>query len=540
MTVPVGLPGLRFTAVRPSPEPSPLRSDVAAFIGATRRGPADPIQAIRVEGWREYIRIFGGLAPDAHTTYAVRGYFANGGEVAWIVRLCGQRPAPVVAHTEWAVGEVDVIGGTWSPDARGRQYHAPLKYRIDASSPGDWANGTTVRIRYWERGPTGAPTLDFAVQAPNEPPEYVIGVSPEALEDPTINIGSAYIHLTRTDGPAGVMTIARGPRWFEWQIPTPLSGGTASNPRYAEYRAAAACITDTPEVALIAVPDLRSHLDDRNVEDITLQLLDDAARLNDRVVVLDLPESPPRGQRVVDATTILRVAAGDDIKFGPNATGDRAVRAGAAYHPWLRVDDPLATVEPRQRTVPPSGHVAGVISRLDRERGAQHTPANAELLDAFDLTPRFDDDEEVALFEAGVNLLRCAPGRGLVVWGGRTLDPSRNGRFLAHRRLIHRLVRAIRRVAEPLVFETNGPEQWLVLVRAITTVLLETWERGGLKGSRADEAFRIQCDHFTNPREERDAGRMTCLIEVAPAAPMEFIELRVVLSAEGRLEVFET
>ena len=52
--------------------------------------------------------------------------------------------------------------------------------------------------------------------------------------------------------------------------------------------------------------------------------------------------------------------------------------------------------------------------------------------------------------------------------------------------------------------------------------------------------FRVQCDDKTNPPEERGLGRVMCLIEVAPAVPMEFIELRVSLSAEGVLEVFES
>jgi len=212
-------------------------------------------------------------------------------------------------------------------------------------------------------------------------------------------------------------------------------------------------------------------------------------------------------------------------------------RAAAVYHPWVAVQDPLGGIAKPLKRIPPSGPVAGLISRLDRERGAQHTPANAELIDGIDLSRQFTPAEQEALFSGRVNLLRCAPGRGLVVWGGRTLDTDSSGRFVAHRRLIHRLVRGIRRVAQPLVFEINGPELWLTFVRAVTSLLLEAWRRGGLKGSRPEEAFRVQCDEKTNPPEERDLGRVLCTIEVAPAVPMEFIELRVALSADGRLEV---
>ena len=149
-----------------------------------------------------------------------------------------------------------------------------------------------------------------------------------------------------------------------------------------------------------------------------------------------------------------------------------------------------------------------------------------------------DPAEQAQCNVAGINLLRCFAGNWLQVWGGRTLSAEQ--RFIAHRRLIHRLVRAIRRVAEPLVFDINGPEMWLTLARSITTVLLEAWRAGALKGAQPNEAFRVRCDEKLNTPEEQDLGRVHCEIELAPATPMEFILLRVSLSGDGRLEVFES
>jgi len=210
------------------------------------------------------------------------------------------------------------------------------------------------------------------------------------------------------------------------------------------------------------------------------------------------------------------------------------------YGPWLRVPDPLGGVAAPLKTVPASGHVAGIISRLDRERGAHHTPANVSLLDAVDLEKGFRPEEEIALIDAGMNLIRCQPGRGLMVWGGRTLDPDDGAKFVAHRRLIHRLVRAIRRVAEPIVFDGNTPALWLAFTRAITTVLLAAFRAGALKGERPEEGFKVECNEQTNPTSEQDLGRVICLISLAPAVPMEFISLRVALSEDKQIEVFDT
>jgi len=114
------------------------------------------------------------------------------------------------------------------------------------------------------------------------------------------------------------------------------------------------------------------------------------------------------------------------------------------------------------------------------------------------------------------------------------------GAPVAHRRLVHLLVRAIRRVAEPLVFDTNGPELWLRFVRSITSILMEAFRAGALKGDNPGEAFSVKCDATTNPPENIDLGLVFCEIQIAPAIPMEFILLRVSASKEGKLEVFES
>ncbi len=157
--------------------------------------------------------------------------------------------------------------------------------------------------------------------------------------------------------------------------------------------------------------------------------------------------------------------------------------------------------------------------------------------------------ERAALNDAGVNALRCVPGAGIQVWGGRTLyldaetgepDTRQPGKlYIAHRRLVHRLVRAIRRVAEPLVFESNGPPMWLAVTRAITTVLVEAYRAGGLQGSRPEEAFQVLCDATNNPPDAIERGEVLCEIRLAPAVPMEFLTIRVSLSAAGSLDVFE-
>jgi phage tail sheath protein FI len=261
-----------------------------------------------------------------------------------------------------------------------------------------------------------------------------------------------------------------------------------------------------------------------------------AEELQDRLVVLDVLAEKA-------AVGALQSSTDDSIQFANDLRQTHAdpkiQRCAAIYHPSLCVEDPLGGVRSPLKTIPPSGHVAGVMSRTDRERGAHYTPANTPIHDAVDLEPSIDRRDQAQLGDAGVNVLRSIPGRGPNVWGGRTLELTRDGRFVGHRRFIHRLVRVMRRVAEPLVFDTNGPELWLALLHALGTVLLEAFRSGALQGDSPEQAYRVRCDERTNPRDAREQGRVLCEVDLALAAPMEFIQLRVALSQTGRVEVFE-
>jgi phage tail sheath protein FI len=307
-----------------------------------------------------------------------------------------------------------------------------------------------------------------------------------------------------------------------------LSGGEDTPVSTNDYVTGIDLLADVGEIAIVAMPDLVRDVPDE-AGAVQQRAVAQADLLHDRLVLLDLPKGELSGADTVAWSAKLR-----------NGDLDIALRAAVAYYPWLSIEDQLGGTISPVRTMPPSGHVAGLISLLDRQRGAHYTPANATLADALDVTIGYSLAERGALNDAGINLLRCSPNQGIQVWGGRTLHPDASWRYVAHRRLIHRLVRAIRRVAEPLTFETNGPALWLTFARAVTTVLVEAYRAGGLQGSRPEEAFRVTCDATNNPPEQIDLGQVVCDIQLAPAVPMEFITLRVVVSDQGALEVFES
>lgn len=556
-------PGLRFTvAAEPQPQ-SPLRTDIAGFMGRTRRGPVGRL--VRVEGERQYLAMFGGLRRDLETPYAIHGYFANGGQVAHVLRLAsaGSR----VASATWPTTAVDPCQA--EPQKR---ISLPIgRFELRASSPGVWANGMTVSIEFYLRGVSGEPELSLSIRADQEPVEYLSGLLLKNLQ--TEVASRSHLIELRCLQPTSDALLKMGsssskaslPQYLRWAVT--LNGGsdgTSPEPNRESYLLGVQTLCDEPEIALVAAPDLVSDLyrsrsangstDDAYVE-VVQKLVGTAEELHDRLVLLDVPPSlNPQKAGLCDIECWLRrfgtPSGKDDAESQSNSCGcpgaspsdlsTAAWRAAATYYPSMYIVDPLGTPAQPVRVISPSGHMAGVISRLDRERGVHHTPANVPIEDAVDLEWECDDKTDQLIRKHGINILRCIPGRGIYVWGGRTLYDPEQTSYVAHRRLIHRLVRAIRRVADPLVFDTNGPELWLTLVRAITTVLLSAYRAGALQGTRPDEAFRVRCDTHTNPPEEIDRGRCRCEVEIAPAAPMEFILLRIALSKDGTLELLES
>jgi phage tail sheath protein FI len=507
--VTIELPGLTVeVAAPPAVLPPPLRTDVAGFLGATRRGPIGT--PVRVEGLNGYRDVFGDLDAAAASSYAVRGYYDNGGDLAWVTRVAG---AGQTATAGWSIAG---LAG----------FSAPA-YQVVATSPGSWAEGGQVTISYRSASLAGPPEVDVRVVIPGETVEVFTRIPADQIAERVAD--SHLIRILPVPGSTGSAAASATPARRARVSVLSLSGGTDVAPDVNDYLAAVQALADQPEVAIVAAPDLGFHLpaaDDRRA--VVAALLSTAASQLDRLVLLDVPPGPA-GHTLAPQDALAWAAT-----VPPADPAQR--RAAAVYYPGLLVPDPLGGLTAPLRALPPSGHVAGVISRLDRERGAYSTPANVVLEEAVDLDPALTEPEQEVVFGAGLNLLRCAPGRGLQVWGGRTLDPARL--YVAHRRLLHRLVRAIHQVADPLVFDVNGPELRLSLVRGVTSVLLAAFRAGALAGTRPQDGFQVVCDTTNNP-PGADPGQVVCDIAVAPAVPMEFIHLRLLVGHQSQAEVIE-
>ncbi|MFF4160033.1 phage tail sheath family protein [Streptomyces sp. NPDC001678] len=290
----------------------------------------------------------------------------------------------------------------------------------------------------------------------------------------------------------------------------------------AETRTGLGGLETVPEVTMVAVPSLwdmtvaATDTQDpptpvpANGKPLIDQVLAHCTAQRNRLALVD----PPPGQLVEPLKTFV----GDNL-----ASTDPDAAFTALYYPWVKVPG----VDGVPRTVPPSGHLAGVWARTDAERGVFKAPANQNLRGVLDLPTLLTDDQNGELNDKGVNCLRVFPGRGLLVWGARTRSTSRDWKYLNVRRLVCFLSDSIRQSSTWAVFEPNDDRLWATLRHSVTSFLTDQWRQGALLGRTPDEAFYVICDSTNNTSATIDAGQVICDIGIAPVRPAEFVHFTI-------------
>jgi len=158
-------------------------------------------------------------------------------------------------------------------------------------------------------------------------------------------------------------------------------------------------------------------------------------------------------------------------------------------------------------------------------------PANEELEGVVDLAVHLTDADQAQLNPVGVNALRAFPGRGIRVWGARTLSRNAAWTYVNVRRLFLTATRWIELSLADAVFEPHDTRLWNRITRELTTYFEGLFRAGALRGRTAAEAFFVKCDGETNPPEVRETGRVVTVIGLAPAVPNEFVVVRIIHGA---------
>jgi Bacteriophage tail sheath protein len=208
----------------------------------------------------------------------------------------------------------------------------------------------------------------------------------------------------------------------------------------------------------------------------------------------------------------------------------------AIYYPRLRV--PAPHLRDGSVLVPPQGRLAGIYARVDSEQGIHRAPANQVVPGLSSGNPSgaleplshsLGKAEEDVLSPRGINVLRDfrSNGRGIRVWGARTMSADSDWKYVNVRRLFIFLEQSIDHGLQWAVFEPNTEQTWILVSQSVMNFLRTVWRNGALMGSTDNEAYFVRCDRTTMTQDDIDNGRLICLIGVAPVRPAEFVIFRI-------------
>jgi len=473
---------------------------VAAFVGLAQRVPANT--PVMVTNWSQFVASFGDFMEGSYLAHSVYGFFLNGGTTAYIVRIGAE--------------------GAGSPSAR-----LELPSSTDASQ-------AAFRVVALEAGGAGN-EIKVEVGEPSEPGEGVFkltvtrGSDQEVYDNVTVKRGKQSVFTAvKTSKLVRLEEVAKGDLAPAVGTKAALAGGTVSGPVRVspdEYVGSSADRTGfggleaVEEITMVAAPDLMALyqagvVDMDGLKAVQLAIIAHCELMGDRVAILDTPPDY-NAQQVKEWR---QDKAGYDSRYA------------TLYWPWIKVFDPVAG---QVTFVPPSGHIAGIWARNDGERGVHKAPANEIVRGAIALELNLTRAEHDQLNPIGVNCVRTFPGRGIRVWGARTLSSDPAWRYLNVRRLFNYIEESILLGTQWVVFEPNDIDLWERVKRTIGAFLVRTWRDGALFGSTPAEAFFVKCDGENNTAETIDAGQLIVDIGIAPVKPAEFVIFRLAQFSGG-------
>ena len=183
--------------------------------------------------------------------------------------------------------------------------------------------------------------------------------------------------------------------------------------------------------------------------------------------------------------------------------------------------------------LPPSPAIAGVYAKTDATRGVWKAPANIPLSNVFELNEFITDEEQEGMnvdTNAGksVNAIRVFNGKGILVWGARTLDGNSNEwRYVPVRRLFIMVEESAKKATFPFVFEPNDANTWVKVRAMLENYLTVLWRQGALAGAKPEHAFFVKCG-LGQTMTAQDILNGLLIVEIGMAAvrPAEFIILR--------------
>ncbi|MBO7507776.1 MAG: phage tail sheath subtilisin-like domain-containing protein [Paludibacteraceae bacterium] len=193
----------------------------------------------------------------------------------------------------------------------------------------------------------------------------------------------------------------------------------------------------------------------------------------------------------------------------------------------------LEAYQAQAQVITPSAAIAGIYAMTDANKGVWQAPANVSLSGVSNVMEQLSDGDQESMnvdSNAGksINAIRFFSGKGIIVWGARTLDGNSNEwRYVPVRRLFNYIEESVQKSTNWAVFQPNDANTWVKVRCQIENFLSNLWRDGALAGSTPDKAFyvRVGLDETMTAQDILE-GRMIVEIGLAAVRPAEFIILK--------------
>ncbi len=212
-------------------------------------------------------------------------------------------------------------------------------------------------------------------------------------------------------------------------------------------------------------------------------------------------------------------------------TGDPSDPLDSGYPDIYRSFE--AEIKKKFMTLPASGAVAGIYARVDRDRGVWKAPANVSVNSVSAPSVKITYEQQAGLnvdasTGKSINVIRSFAGKGILVWGARTLAGNDNEwRYVPVRRLYIFIEESVKKATEFVVFEPNTATTWVRVKAMIENFLTSLWREGALAGAKPEQAFFVKVGlGETMTSQDILEGRMNVEIGLAAVRPAEFIILK--------------
>lgn len=503
------------------------------------RGPTEPMLVTSEKQLLDLYTVNGRIPRGVDNTLLSAMTYLRYADKLWVVRAksnddryaglkysLDQNGDPVVTPLSTGLSDPQEVG---SPS--GLSFTSSDRFVILAADPGSWANGGFVQLRFESikrvanapevPDPWAAEAFVISVFVGGLPAErWVVSLNEAAVDGNGVSIfletvlnRSAYIrgyaNPGRADNNVGTLPAPGSGTAY------PLAGGVTGTVTRGNMINAIKKLKEKDNYPLTLILD-GGFADPA----YAVELVNLAEQRQDAVAILSVPAERERSSNYLNAVVDYAVVPGTGVG-GINSS------YAALYSPHVLVY--LADLD-EYRYISPDGYAAGAISR---------TAANYEIwfpvggwnrgrLNVIDILRHYSGGELDYLYLNNVNPIRYRRGKGIAIWGQKTLwrIPSALDR-LNVRLLLIVIENAIAEALENFLFELND-EFTRRLVRAMIESYMED-----IKSRRGVYDYLVVCDESNNSPVDIDNYRLNVDLYVKPTKAIEYIHFRTVITPTG-------